>query len=55
MLFAIVGQNASYSPMSAKELENIDFTKLIKDASKEESHSEKREILRTKVRTVARL
>jgi hypothetical protein len=40
--------------MSAKELENIDFSKLIKDAGKEEK-KERNEILRTKVKTVARL
>lgn len=54
MLYAIVGSNNSYSPMSAKELEHIDFSQLLKDSSKEEGEARK-EILRTKVRTVARL
>ena len=34
MLLAIVGRNTAYSPMSAKDLEQIDFSKLKKDASK---------------------
>jgi len=54
MLYAIVGSNAAYSPVSSKELENIDFGKIIKDSSKAETE-EKIEILRTKVKTVARL
>jgi serine/threonine-protein phosphatase 2B catalytic subunit len=52
MLFAIVGQNNNYSPKSAKDLEKIDFTQLLKDPSKEH---DKKEILRTKVMAVARL
>jgi len=40
--------------LSAKELENIDFSKLMKDYGKEEK-KERTEILRTKVKTVARL
>lgn len=54
MLFSIVGSNIAYSPNSAKELENIDFSKLMKDYSVEEK-KERGEILRTKVKTVARL
>lgn len=54
MLYAIVGANTAFSPRSAKELDNIDFGKIMKDPAKE-SGEEKLEILRTKVRTVARL
>jgi serine/threonine-protein phosphatase 2B catalytic subunit len=54
MLFAIVGHNQAFSPRSAKELENIDFSKIMKDSSTEEK-KERNEILRTKVKTVARL
>jgi serine/threonine-protein phosphatase 2B catalytic subunit len=54
MLFSIVGSNSAFSPASAKELENIDFSKLMKDSSLEEK-KERNEILRTKVKTVARL
>ena len=54
MLFAIVGSNQAFSPLSAKELEHIDFSQLVKDSSK--THGEEKiEILRTKVKTVARL
>jgi len=55
MLFSIVGSNNAYSPLSAKELENIDFSKLMKDYSKTDEKKERIEILRTKVKTVARL
>lgn len=55
MLFSIVGKNAAYSPANSKELEHIDFSKLLKDYSKEESKSERSEILRTKVKSVARM
>ncbi len=55
MLFSIVGRNASYSPASSKELEHIDFSKLLKDYNKEASKAERGEILRAKVRSVARL
>lgn len=55
MLFSIVGQNTAYSPMSSKELEKIDFSQLMKDYSKTEEKKERTEILRTKVKTVARL
>ena len=55
MLFSIVGRNAAYSPVSSKELEHIDFSKLLKDYSKEESKIERLDILRTKVRSVARM
>jgi hypothetical protein len=42
--------------LSAKELENIDFSKLVRDPSKPKAKGEdKLEILRTKVKTVARL
>ncbi len=54
MLFSIVGSNNAYSPMSAKELEHIDFSQLTKDYNTEEK-KERNEILRTKVKTVARL
>lgn len=54
MLFSIVGSNNAYSPMSAKELEHIDFSQLMKDYNTEEK-KERTEILRTKVKTVARL
>ena len=54
MLYAIVGSNVTYSPKSTKELENIDFSKLMRDPKKK-SGEDKLEILRTKVRTVARL
>jgi len=55
MLLYIVGRNSAYSPANSKELEHIDFSKLLKDYSKEESKSERFEILRTKVKTVARM
>lgn len=55
MLYAIVGANAAFSPRSAKELDNIDFSKIMKDPTKKASGEEKLEILRTKVKTVARL
>ena len=55
MLYSIVGRNAAYSPANSKELEHIDFSKLLKDYNKEESKSERIEILRTKVKTVARM
>ena len=54
MLYNIVGANTAFSPRSAKELDNIDFGKIMKDSGKEKGE-EKIEILRTKVRTVARL
>jgi serine/threonine-protein phosphatase 2B catalytic subunit len=54
MLYAIVGANTAFSPRSAKELDNIDFSKIMKDPTKEKGE-EKIEILRTKVKTVARL
>jgi serine/threonine-protein phosphatase 2B catalytic subunit len=34
MLLHIVGSKAAYSPMSSKELEQIDFSKLMQDYSK---------------------
>ena len=55
MLYAIVGSNNAYSPMSAKELEQIDFSKLVKDSTKEQDSESRKEILRAKVRTVARM
>jgi hypothetical protein len=55
MLLYIIGRNAAYSPASSKELEHIDFSKLLKDYSKEESKNERAEILRTKVKSVARM
>lgn len=55
MLFSIVGSNSAYSPTSAKELEKIDFTKLMKDYGATAEKKERSEILRTKVKTVARL
>lgn len=54
MLYSIVGSNEAFSPNSARELENIDFSKLMRDPNKEQE-SEKIEILRTKVKAVARL
>lgn len=55
MLFSIVGRNSAFSPQNSKELDHIDFSKLLKDYSKEESKSERLEILRTKVKSVARM
>ena len=55
MLFSIVGRNAAYSPANSKELEHIDFSKLLKDYSKEESKSERRDILRAKILSVGRM
>lgn len=55
MLYSIVGRNQAYSPANSKELDHIDFSKLIKDYTKEESKSERAEILRTKVKTIARM
>ncbi len=55
MLLYVIGRNAAYSPASSKELEHIDFSKLLKDYSKEESKRERAEILRTKVKSVARM
>ena len=54
LLFHIVGSNNAYSPRSNKELENIDFSKLMKDPQMVKGE-DKKEILRTKVRTVARM
>lgn len=54
MLLHIISKNDSYSPKSAKELDNIDFGKIIKDAHKADP-SERKEILKAKVRTVARM
>lgn len=55
MLFYIVGRNAAFSPKSQKELDQIDFSKLLQDYSKTDSKSARHEILRTKVRSVARI
>lgn len=55
MLYSIVGSNNAFSPRSAKELENIDFSKIMRDSAKEESENERMEVLRAKVRTVARM
>jgi serine/threonine-protein phosphatase 2B catalytic subunit len=55
MLYSIVGRNTAYSPLCSTELDHIDFSKLLKDYSKEESKQERHEILKTKVRSVARL
>lgn len=55
MLYSIIGRNVAYSPANSKELEHIDFSKLLKDYNKEESKIERSEILRTKVKTVARM
>lgn len=41
--------------MSSRDLEKIDFSKLLKDAGKEEKTDDKLDILRAKVRTVARM
>ena len=54
MLFAIVGRNSAFSPASSKELETIDMQQLLQDSSKAEGET-RTEILRTKVKTVARL
>lgn len=54
MLFYIVGQNNAYSPRSNKELENIDFSKIMQDPTHVKGE-DKKDILRTKVRTVARM
>ena len=54
LLYNIVGQNNAYSPRSNKELENIDFSKLMKNPVKAKGE-DKKEILRIKVRTVARM
>lgn len=55
MLYHFVGSNNAFSPVSAKELENIDFAKLMGDSEKADQTDDKLEILRTKVKTVARL
>jgi serine/threonine-protein phosphatase 2B catalytic subunit len=55
MLLSIVGSKANYSPKSTKELEHIDFSKLMCDYSKTTEKKERSEILRTKVKAVARL
>ena len=55
MLLHIVGSKQTYSPVSSKELEKIDFSKLMCDYSKTTEKKERSEILRTKVKTVARL
>ncbi len=55
MLLHIVGSKSVYSPVSSKELEKIDFSKLMCDYSKTTEKKERSEILRTKVKTVARL
>lgn len=53
MLFHIVGHNAAFSPKSAKELDQIDFSKMM--IAQPNDKETKREILRTKVKTVARM
>lgn len=55
MLLHIVGSKQAYSPVSSKELEQIDFSKLMIDYSKTTEKKERSEILRTKVKTVARM
>jgi hypothetical protein len=55
MLYSIVGSNAAFSPKSAKELENIDFHQIMKDSQKEATESERMDVLRAKVRSVARM
>ena len=55
MLFAIVGSNTAFSPTSAKELDQIDFSKLLQDKSKPDDEHARMEVLRTKVKTVARI
>ena len=55
MLYSIVGANQAYSPKSTKELENIDFAKIMRDATKDENEHERMEVLRAKVRSVARM
>eukprot|EP00347_Sterkiella_histriomuscorum_P000632 403375095 len=52
MLFYIVSQNKSYTPNGEKDLENIDFSKLLLSGN---SKFEREEILRTKVKSVARI
>ena len=54
MLYNIVGNN-DFSPTTNKELDNIDFNKVLKDSSQVEDHNERIDILRTKVKSIARL
>jgi hypothetical protein len=54
MLLNIISKNDAYSPKSAKELERIDFSQIIKDSHKAEP-KERKEILKAKVRSVARM
>lgn len=55
MLFSIVGSNTSFSPTSAKDLDNISDLLALSNAAKSEEGEARMEILRTKVKTVARL
>jgi len=52
MLFNIIGRNEAFSPKTSKELDEIDFTKLV---AKGPSQEDKYEVLRTKVKSIARL
>jgi len=59
MLFALIGKGGHVSPLSSKELEKVDFTKLmLKDTgvqSEEKKKSERMESLRNKIKAVARM
>ena len=57
LLFNIVGRNADYSPKSQKELDDVDFKTMLQksDRSSTETKEARRERLRNKVRSVARM
>ena len=59
MLYSLVGgRNSAFSPASSKELDHIDFSKLLKSNGEdgvEPTKNERLEILRTKVKSIARL
>jgi serine/threonine-protein phosphatase 2B catalytic subunit len=55
MLFNIVGQDEDYSPKTAREIEQIDFSIIPIDASQEKEESKAANILRNKVRSIARM
>lgn len=55
MLFNIIGKDSEFSPKTAKEAQQVDFKMVLKDASKEPEESKAANILRSKVRSIARL
>ena len=55
MLFNIIGTNDSFSPKTAKEIDNVDLTKVLKDSHQAPDEESKINSLRNKVKSIARL